>query len=114
MSYVKTKSKQKPFRVSAFKKIDEKISFALPKYGSSRFVFRFFGSLECSRLRNSFCPPDPSPPQAGEDRIPFELFQEYTASWNFARKKAQPRGAKRAARLGFERAFWAKRKRIYQ
>src|SRR3989344_1247640 len=57
MSYVKTKSKQKPFRVSAFKKIDEKISFALPKYGSSRFVFRFFSSLGCSRLRNSFCPP---------------------------------------------------------
>jgi len=39
-----------------------------------------------------FCPPDPSPPQAGEDRIPshaqrgedripFELFQEYTASY---------------------------------
>src|SRR3990167_3101646 len=27
------------------------------KYGSSRFVFRFFGSLECSRLQNSFCPP---------------------------------------------------------
>jgi hypothetical protein len=27
-----------------------------------------------------FCHPDPSPPQAGEDRIPFELFQEYTAS----------------------------------
>src|SRR3989344_8534254 len=63
MSYVKTKSKQKPFRVSAFKKIDEKISFALPKYGSSRFVFRFFGSLECSRLRNSFCPPAHSEPR---------------------------------------------------
>ena len=26
-----------------------------------------------------FCPPDPSPPQAGEDRIPFELFLIYTA-----------------------------------
>jgi len=25
-----------------------------------------------------FCPPDPSPPQAGEDRIPFELSSEYT------------------------------------
>ena len=37
-----------------------------------------------------------------------------SANWNFARKKVQPRGAERAARLGFERAFWAKRKRIYQ
>ena len=59
-------------------------------------------------------PPNPSRAQRGEDRIPFELFQEYTASWNFARKKAQPRGARRAARIGFERAFLAKRKRIYQ
>ncbi len=24
-------------------------------------------------------PPDPSPPQAGEDRIPFELYSRYTA-----------------------------------
>src|SRR3989344_9433954 len=41
----------------------EKISFALPKYGGSRFVFRFFGSLECSRLQNSFCPPAHSEPR---------------------------------------------------
>jgi len=59
-------------------------------------------------------PPIPSRALRGEERIPFELFQEYTANWNFARKKTQPRGAFRAARLGFERAFWAKRKRIYQ
>ena len=59
-------------------------------------------------------PPIPSRALRGEDIIPFELFQEYTANWNFARKKAQPCGAFRAARLGFERAFWAKRKRIYQ
>ena len=55
-----------------------------------------------------FCPPDPSPPQAGEDspeaerarygvKIPFELIQEYAASWNFARNKAQPGGVFRAA-----------------
>jgi hypothetical protein len=32
--------------------------FLLPliKYGSSRFVFRFFGSLECARLRRTACP----------------------------------------------------------
>src|SRR3989344_4700752 len=35
----------------------EKISFALSKYDLSRFVFRFFGSLECPRLHNSFCRP---------------------------------------------------------
>ena len=57
-------------------------------------------------------PPIPSRTQRGEERIPFELFQEYTANWNFASEKAQPRGAFRAARLGFERAFLAKRKRI--
>ena len=59
-------------------------------------------------------PPIPSPAKRDENRISFELFQEYTANWNFARKKVQPRGAERAARLGFERAFLAKRKRIYQ
>jgi hypothetical protein len=32
--------------------------FLLPltKYGSSRFVFRFFGSLECSRRSRTACP----------------------------------------------------------
>jgi len=78
----------------------------------------FSGSLAVWNFRfgtaQIFCPPDPSPPQAGEDRIPFELFVEYTAKWDFASEKAQPRGARRAARLGFERAFLAKRKRIYQ
>ena len=59
-------------------------------------------------------PPIPSPAKRDENRISFELFQEYTANWNFARKKAQPHGARRAARIGFERAFLAKRKRIYQ
>ena len=59
-------------------------------------------------------PPIPSRAARGECRIPFELFQEYTASWNFASEKALPRGARRAARIGFERAFLAKRKRIYQ
>src|SRR3989344_3811165 len=33
--------------------LNEKISFALTKYGSSRFVFRFFGSLERARRANS-------------------------------------------------------------
>jgi len=37
----------------------KKISFALPKYGSSRFVFRFFGSLECARRSRAFCPAIP-------------------------------------------------------
>ena len=59
-------------------------------------------------------PPIPSRALRGEERIPFELIQEYTANWNFARKKAQARGAKRATRIEFERAFLAKRKRIYQ
>ena len=57
-------------------------------------------------------PPIPNPPKADEDRIPFELFLEYTASWEKANLKRFPRGAFRAARLGFERAFLAKRKRI--
>src|SRR3989338_4611964 len=54
---IKSQTKTETLSSSCFEKIDEKISFALPKYGSSRFVFRFFGSLECSRLRLSFCPP---------------------------------------------------------
>jgi hypothetical protein len=44
----------------------------------------FSGSLAvwnfCGEAAWIFCPPDPSPPQAGEDRIPFELFLIYTAS----------------------------------
>ena len=59
-------------------------------------------------------PPIPSRALRGEDRIPFELIQEYTANWENANFKRSARGAKRAARLGFERAFWAKRERIYQ
>lgn len=31
-------------------------------------------------LARIFSPSDPSPPQAGEDRTPFELIAEYTAS----------------------------------
>jgi len=37
-----------------------------------------------------------------------------TAIQDFASGKMRPRDAKRAARLVFERAFWAKKKRIYQ
>jgi hypothetical protein len=59
-------------------------------------------------------PSIPSRAKRGEDRIPFELFQEYTASWKNASFWKIPRGGKAAARLGFERAFLAKRKRIYQ
>ena len=58
-------------------------------------------------------PIHPSRALRGEGRIPFELFQEYTASWENANWKKQARGAERAARTGFERAFLAKRKRIY-
>jgi len=47
-------------------------------------------------------------------RNSFELCPTNTASWENANLKRLPRGARRAARLGFERAFLAKRKRIYQ
>jgi len=44
----------------------KKFSFALTKYGSSRFVFRFFGSLECSwRSRANFPPSRPEPAAGG-------------------------------------------------
>ena len=59
-------------------------------------------------------PPIPSRAVRGEDRIPFELFLEYTASWENTSLKRSARGVRRAARTGFERAFLAKRKRIYQ
>ena len=59
-------------------------------------------------------PPIPSRTQRGEERIPFELIQEYTANWENASLKKSARGGKAAARLGFERAFLAKRERTYQ
>ena len=62
-------------------------------------------------------PPIPSPDCeaiADEERIPFELISEYSASWENANLKRSARGARRAARTGFERVFLAKRKRIYQ
>jgi hypothetical protein len=59
-------------------------------------------------------PPIPSRARRGEERIPFELFQEYTASWENANLKKSARGARRAARIEFERDFLAKRKGIYQ
>jgi hypothetical protein len=58
-------------------------------------------------------PIHPRSPQAAEGTA-FELFQEYTASWENVNLQKQARGAFRAARIGFERAFLAKRKRIYQ
>ena len=47
-------------------------------------------------------------------RNSFELCPEHTASWENANLKRSARGARRAACIEFERAFWAKRKRIYQ
>jgi len=44
----------------------KKFSFALTKYGSSRFVFRFFGGPECSwRSRTDFLPSRPEPAAGG-------------------------------------------------
>ena len=77
----------------------------------------FSGSLAVWNLRSGIFfarPSIPSRAVRGEDRIPFELFLEYTASWENANLKRQARGARRAARIEFERAFLAKRKRIYQ
>ena len=77
----------------------------------------FSGSLAVWNLRSGIFfarPPIPSPPKADEDRIPFELFLEYTANWENANLQRLASGASRAARIEFERAFLAKRKRIYQ
>jgi hypothetical protein len=57
-------------------------------------------------------PPIPSRAVRDEERIPFELIQEYTASQENASLKRLPRPAVGGTRLGFERAFLAKRKRI--
>jgi len=72
----------------------------------------FSGSLAVWNVRGGAARISARQPRRLRRRNTFELFSEYTA--NCARKKAQPRGAERAARLGFERAFLAKRKRIYQ
>ena len=79
----------------------------------------FSGSLAVWNLRSEIFfarPPIPSPFDFArdEDRIPFELFLEYTASWQNANLTRLPRPAVGGTRLGFERAFLAKRKRIYQ
>src|SRR3989344_1248167 len=47
-------------------------------------------------------------------RNSFELCPTNTANWENANLQRQPRAARRASGLGFERAFLAKRKRIYQ
>ena len=108
--------KQKPFRAPVLEKIKMK-KFLLPFQNMVRADL-FSGSLavwNALGFRIHFArPPIPSRAQRGEKRIPFELFQEYTASWENANVKGSARGARRAARLGFERAFLAKRKRIYQ
>ena len=77
----------------------------------------FSGSLAVWNLRSGIFlarPPIPSPAKRDEDRIPFELFLEYTASWENANLNGLPRPAVDGTRLVFERAFLAKRKRIYQ
>jgi len=55
-------------------------------------------------------PPIPSRAARGECRIPFELFQEYTATKDFASKSCSPRFARRLICMG----FLAKKKCIYQ
>ena len=74
----------------------------------------FSGSLAVWNVRDGAARISARHPRRRRRRNAFELFSEYTANWNFASEKALPRGARRAARLGFERAFLAKRKRIYQ
>jgi len=75
----------------------EKFSFILSKYGPNQFVFKFFGGFGMSAAEPAqvFHPPDPNPPQMSEDRIPFELFLIYTASWNFANQRKLPSEAKK-------------------
>ena len=73
----------------------------------------FSGSLAVWNLRSGIFfarPPIPSRAVRGQDRIPFELFLEYTASWEKASASCPPRFARRLICMG----FLAKRKRIYQ
>ena len=74
----------------------------------------FSGSLAVWNVRGGAARISARQPRRLRRRNTFELFSEYTANWNFARKTAPPRGAELAARLEFERVFLAKRKRIYQ
>src|SRR3989338_1314899 len=105
--------KQKPFRVPVLEKIKMK-KFLLPFQNMVRADL-FSGSLavwNALGFRIHFArPPIPSRAQRGEDRIPFELFLEYTASWENANLKRQARGGKDATRLEFERGFFWERKR---
>ena len=57
-------------------------------------------------------PPIPSRALRGEDIIPFELFQEYTANWNFARKKAQPCRAVPPPPPRFLKAFFSSKQKM--
>ena len=54
------------------------------KYGSSRFVFRFFGSLERARRSRTFCPATPEPRSArrGQNsvRAIFKIHRQKTKS----------------------------------
>ena len=77
----------------------EKISFALKNMVRADL---FSGSLAVWNVRGGaaliFRPLNPSPPQAGEDRIPFELFLIYTASWEI-RKPEEAASLRSAANL---------------
>jgi len=73
----------------------------------------FLGSLAVWNIRSGIHfarPPMPSRALRGEDRIPFELTQEYAANWENANLKGAPRPAVGGTRLEFEMAFLAKRK----
>ena len=64
----------------------------------------FSGSLAVWNLRSGIFfarPPIPSRAVRGEDRIPFELIQEYTASWENANASCPPRFARRLICMGF-------------
>ncbi|MBI2640192.1 MAG: hypothetical protein HYW90_04895 [Candidatus Sungbacteria bacterium] len=77
----------------------------------------FSGSLAVWNVRGFAAifarPPNPSRVKRGEE-IQFEQFEEYTANQDFASGQRKPRGGFAAARLGFQKVFGAKTKRIYQ
>ena len=95
-------------------------------YKNSEIELREFAAKEKLEIVNFrfgadqiFCPPDPSPPQAGEDRIPFELYSEYTArnqNPNSRQKTGRyevPTNESPARRIqnpqGFPRSAWLKK-----
>ena len=71
----------------------------------------FSGSLAVWNLRGKAARNSARHPRRRRRRNAFELFPEYTANWKRASRQRIPSGAGRAARLGFERAFWAKKEK---